>query len=150
MEYEDKIEYSTLEEYKREVDFWYRRYNISRERVELFHDFLITLYELIDETYLGQDIEYDYADIELHFKWCWNKVISNFALEKIHFKENGPYYDYLFGFFHDGYYNKVNKNEKSDLLNIFAILFQEKILKTQTELEIFTDICQLFNLALKK
>lgn len=150
MEYLDKIEYSNLEEYKKEIDFWYRRYNISREKVELFYDFLLALYENIDETYLGDDIDYEFEDIEKHFKWCWNKVIQDFEKERIFFKGDGALYEYMFGFFHGGYYTKRRDGGELIILKIFDILFNENIVKIQSEIETFTDFYQLFNLALKK
>jgi len=53
---EGYLEFIFSENYKNQLDVWYRAYNISREKIELFQDFLISLYELVDETYLGPDV----------------------------------------------------------------------------------------------
>lgn len=150
MEYQDKITYSNLEEYKREIDYWYRRYNISREKVILFHDFLISLYEIIDDTYMGDDLLQDDEDIQNHFKWCWNNVIESFNQEKIFFKKEGPHFDYIMGFFYEGYYMSKRKNQEVTLLRIFDVIFNENVIKIQSELETFTDLYLLFNVSLKK
>ena len=53
---ESYLEFISSENYKHQIDIWYKAYNISREKIELFHDFLISLYNLVDETYLGSDV----------------------------------------------------------------------------------------------
>ena len=75
---ENYLEFISSESYKNQIDVWYRAYNISREKIELFHDFLISLHEIIEETYLGPDVLEDPNDQINHFGWCWDKTINNF------------------------------------------------------------------------
>ena len=42
--------------YKQQIDIWYKAHNISREKTELFYDFLMSLYNLLQETYLGPEV----------------------------------------------------------------------------------------------
>jgi len=50
------LEFIASENFRNQAEVWYKAYNIIREKTELFHDFVTSLYEAIDETYLGQDI----------------------------------------------------------------------------------------------
>lgn len=138
------------ESYKQQLDIWFRAYNISHEKLELFHDFLFTLYELIDNTYLGADVMYYDNDQKNHFIWCWNKTINQFILEKIYFKTNTYYFEYFWNFFHEAYYyNKLN-NTKIKIEEYFKVLFDFKYKKTKAELDILVEIYKLMNEALKK
>ena len=108
---EGYLEFIASESYKQQIDIWYRAYNISREKTELFHDFLSSLYELMEETYLGADVMDNETDQKNHFIWCWDKVIKSFELERIYFKERGQTFDYFWNFFLEAfYYNKIDEN----------------------------------------
>ncbi len=85
---EGYLEFIFSENYKNQLDVWYRAYNISREKIELFQDFLISLYELVDETYLGPDVFESTENQRGHFSWCWDKVIENFSKEKMKMIKN--------------------------------------------------------------
>ena len=80
---EGYLEFITSENYKNQIDIWYKAYNISREKTELFYDFLTSLYTLVDETYLGSDVVYLEETQKSHFTWCWDKIVDNFSKEKI-------------------------------------------------------------------
>ena len=89
---------------KEELDFWFRYNNVSREKISLFYDFIISLDELIDSTVLGSDVIDDEPKIKGHFTWCWKKTIENFAKERIFFKEYGNHFEYLWNFYNEAYY----------------------------------------------
>ena len=84
---EGYLEFISSESYKHQIDIWYRTYNISRDKILLFHDFLSALHDLIDNTFLGVDVLSEESDQRNHFNWCWEKIISDFNKEKIYFKE---------------------------------------------------------------
>jgi len=79
---EGYLEFVHSDSYKHQIDIWYRAYNISREKTELFYDFLSSLYNLIENTYLGGDVLNLEDDQRNHFTWCWDKTIDNFNREK--------------------------------------------------------------------
>ena len=56
----------TFETYKEQIDTWYRAHNIILEKSELYYDFLSSLLDLIDETYLGSDVLVSDDDIINH------------------------------------------------------------------------------------
>ena len=133
MEYKDFfIESNDSDRYKQQLDVWYRTYNIHREKIELFYDFLSSLYGLIDNTFLGIDVLYDEYDQLSHFTWCWEKTIDNFSKEKIHFKSKGTHYEYMWNFFFEAYYIS-QMNEKDNRINEYLYkLFDFRYRKSQS------------------
>jgi hypothetical protein len=147
---EGYLEFIASESYKQQIDIWYRAYNISREKTELFYDFLSSLYELMEETYLGADVMDNQTDQKNHFTWCWDKVLRNFELERIYFKERGHTYEYFWNFFLEAfYYNKIDENINR-IKEYFYILFDFEHRKSRSELDMLTEIYKLLDQNLKK
>ena len=138
------------EDYKQQIEVWYKAYNITREKTELFYDFLISLYELLEETYLGPDAVKTTEDQMKHYTWCWDKTIESFSKEKIHFKERGNAYEYLWNFFLEAYYYPQNTDTTIRIRQYFYILFDFIHRKTRSELDMFTEIYKLLDQNLKK
>lgn len=114
-----------------EVDIWFRMNNIIPEKLELFNDFCDSLFDKIDETYLGGNSSYEsriYLSDEdniNHFDWCWKQTLIDFEKERINFNPSGEHYDYLKSFFIETFYNqkeeKIKKSIKSFLNQLFAL-----------------------------
>ena len=75
-----------------QVDIWFKVNNIIPEKMELYYDFCHSLYLIIIDTYLGDELESNETKVEMsdednekHFNWCWNKNIENFQQENIIF-----------------------------------------------------------------
>lgn len=147
---EGYLEFITSENYKHQIDIWYKAYNISRERIELFYDFIVSLYSLVNETYLGYDIIESEEDQKNHFTWCWDKTIENFNKEKIYFKERGTHYQYFWNFFLEAYYFVQIDGEESRISEYFHKLFNFKYRKSRSELDMLTEIYKLIEQNLKK
>jgi hypothetical protein len=147
---ESYLEFVSSESYKHQIDIWYRAYNISREKIELFHDFLISLYDLLSETYLGNDVIETEEDQKNHFIWCWDKTIESFNKEKIYFKERGNFFEYFWNFFLEAYYYQQIDNKPVRITEYFDKLFKFKYRKTRSELDMLTEIYKLFDQNLKK
>ena len=147
---EEYIEYLISESYKHQIDVWHKAYNRSREKIELFYHFLNSLYDLIDETYLGPDaLKYE-NDQKNHFTWCWDKTIENFNKEKIYFKERGSHYEYFWNFFLEAFYINYLENNPIKISEYFNKLFDFKYIKTRSELDILSELYKLLNQNLKK
>jgi hypothetical protein len=138
------------ENYEIQLEIWYKANNISREKLELFHDFLISLYEIIDETFLGSDVLFLENDQKGHFEWCWNKNIKSFEKEKIHFKNGGNYYIYFWNFFLESFYLVKLENRTPRISDYYNKLFNFTYIKTRSELDIVNEIYKLFDQNLKK
>jgi len=145
-----KEEHITFETYKDQIDVWYKAHNIIREKSEIYYDFLSTLLNLIDETYLGSDVIKTEDDMINHFNWCFNKITSNFEQERIYFNTKSTHYEYLWFFFYKGYYMCSTENKHQILSDYFKVLFNFNKVKTPIELESFTDLYKIFDQNLKK
>lgn len=145
-----KEEHITFESYKDQIDVWYKSHNIIREKSELYYDFLSSLLNIIDETYLGADVIITDEDMVNHFNWCFNRVISNFEQERIYFHSKDEHHDYLWVFFYKAYYTCETENKTNILSDYFKVLFNFNRIKTPPELESFTDLYKIFDQNLKK
>ena len=147
---QDFAENVTSDNYSHQIDIWCRTYNISRERTELFYDFLISLYDLIEETYLGADVLLYENDQRGHFTWCWDKTIESFNKEKIYFKPRGNHYEYFWNFFLEAYYFVQLDGDKLKIEEYFFKLFDLKYRKSRSELDMVTEIYKMLEQKLKK
>lgn len=145
---EGYLEFIASEDFRNQAEIWYKAYNIIHEKTELFHDFVISLYEIIDETYLGPDVLLTQQDQKNHFNWCWNKLLTTFAKESIYFKETGQHRDYLWNFFYEAYY--LNDTTQNRIKEYFQKLFQFDYKKTRSELDMLTEIYKILETNLKK
>jgi hypothetical protein len=144
------LDFITSENYKNQIDIWYRSYNINREKIELFYDFLTSLYNLVNETYLGNDVIVEEFDQKNHFAWCWDRTIDNFNKEKIFFKERGAHFEYFWNLFLEAFYTKKDNDEIVRIPDYLFKLFNFKHKKTRSELDILSELYKLLNLSLKK
>lgn len=147
---ESYLEFVSSESYKFQIDVWYKAYNISREKTNLFYDFLVSLFDLIEETYLGVDVLQMEEDQKNHFIWCWDKTIENFKKEKIFFKERGNHYEYLWNFFLEAYYYTKIEGVTIRISEYFYKLFSFEHRKSRSELDMLTEIYKMFEQNLKK
>lgn len=144
------MEQQSTDKYRHQIDIWYRAYNIHREKIELFYDFLTSLYDLIDDTFLGSDVLYNNTDQYNHFNWCWNKTLLSFSKEKIFFKEKGTHHEYFWNFFHEAYYLTKLEGENSKIESYFFKLFDFRHQKSRSELDMLTEVYKLLEQNLKK
>lgn len=94
---------------------------IKYEITELYGDYIHSLILLITETYLGDDITPDNQRIN-HFKWCWDKNISNFKEEGINFKDTKESYYYFLSLMVNSFYS-VDKNDYEELVVTLRIIW---------------------------
>lgn len=131
---------------KEEFQLWVDKNNICYQKFELFSDFVSSLILLIYETYLGNDedkttnIRLDQDDNLRHFDWCWNKVINNFAKEKIFFKGKGAHYEFLKNFIIETFYNQKIDEVKYSLGRFFDEIFDLNSIHTMSDLDLLQNI----------
>jgi hypothetical protein len=142
------LEFISSEDFKNQAEVWYKAYNITRERTELFYDFVLSLYELVESTYMGPELLSTQVDQKNHFNWCWDKLISDLEKESILLRERGEHHDYFWLFFQEAFYiNDVNSFRIKDY---FHKLFTFDYKKTRSELDILTEMYKLLEFNLKK
>jgi hypothetical protein len=147
---EGYLEFIASESYRHQIDIWYKTYNISREKTELFYDFLQSLYDLVEQTYLGSDVMSEETHQKSHFIWCWDKTIESFEKEKIYIKSRGGHFDYFWNFFLEAYYYPKIDKRIIKITEYFSKLFDFKHKKTRSELDILTEVYKLLEQNLKK
>ena len=129
---------------------WYETNNIVYEKNQLYYDFFIMLFNIIENTYLGIDIINNEVVTHEHFKWCFNKTVDNFDEKNIKFKKEGPLYDYLWFFFHSSYYKHHDEKIINNIYVFFENLFNYERTKTNAELDTYIFLYRLFEFNLIK
>lgn len=116
--------------------------NITRERCNLYSDFIQSLILIIFDTYMGDDITSN-AEQSNHFKWCWNKNVKNFSDEGFNIN-NEKLYNYFLEFFREVYYplpNKVeNNNVYTNLLKLWLFIFDFDEPKTKSDMDTLIEV----------
>lgn len=142
------LEFIASEDFKNQAEVWYKAYNITRERTELFYDFVLSLYELVESTYMGPELLSAQVDQKNHFNWCWDKLISDLDKESIFLRERGEHHDYFWLFFQEAFY--INDVNSFRIKEYFHKLFTFDYKKTRSELDILTEMYKLLEFNLKK
>lgn len=136
---------------KDSIKIFYSNNNVIYERTVIYQDFILSLIDLICQTYMGDDITDDDQKIN-HFDWCWNKTINSFKEEGIDFSDNGELYEYFLNFMIETFYMAKRKSDKLhfNLLKLWSYLFGYTIPKTQSDMDSFIEVYQLFDNFTKK
>lgn len=142
-------DYLTREMNENQIEVWLKANNIIPEYSELFYDFVMSLYMLVELTYLGDDVVSTVDDKQGHFNWCFNKVIDDFDKENIEFSPKGQHYDYFWTFFEDAFYYEDTRESMESIEVFFKNLFNLKGKKTKSELDMYTDLYKILENALK-
>ena len=142
--------FAKSDDYKHQLDVWYKAYDITREKSDLFFDFLDTLYTLIDDTFLCADVLINEADQKNHFTWCWDKSIDLLSKERIHINKRGIHYEYFWNFFLETFYFLHLDGEEIKIKEYIYKLFDTNHRKTRSELDVLTEIYKLLEKNLTK
>jgi hypothetical protein len=142
-------EYLTEPMNENQIEVWLKANNIIPEYSELFYDFVMGLYYLVDMTYLGDDVISTNDDKKGHFNWCFNKIIDDFEKENIIFTSKGQHYEYFWSFFEDAFYSEDTRETTTNIHAFFKNIFNLKGRKTKSELDMYTDLYKILENALK-
>lgn len=140
-----------------DVLVWFEANNIIYEKLELFSDFSLSLYELIRKTYLGEsDVPVDTKitlsdeDNQKHFEWCWKRTLDNFEKEGIKFSSRGEHYDYFKSFFFEVFYNQKEEYLKNSVGEFFDDLFNMEKGFTKSDLDMVSTMYKFLDKSIKK
>ena len=147
---ESYLEFISSENYRQQIDIWYRAHNISREKLNLFHDFVASVHDMIDQTYLGPDVMDKEENQKNHFTWSWDKVIDGLSKEKIYLKNRGAHYEYFWNFYLEAYYYVHMDGNTIKIPEYFLRLFDFEHKKSKSELDVLTQIYKILDQNLKK
>ena len=131
------------QDYGYQAEVWYRAYGITTEKIELFYDFVNSVYKLIDDTYFGPDALVTEEDQKNHYTWCWDKTIDNLSKEKININNRGIHYEYFWDFFLESFYYLKMDDEDIKIKEYLFKLFNYNHKKTRSELGVLTEIYKL-------
>lgn len=135
---------------KESLSLYYAANDIKIEKCILYNDFIQSLYMLVFDTYLGDDITDVYEQIN-HFKWCWDRNNKNFNKEGLDF-ESSRLYDYCLEFILEDFYCALDKNEVENSeeisLKFWKDIFDYDKPKSNSEIDALVEIYLLFNEAI--
>lgn len=129
-----------------EFNFWVDSNNICYLKMELFQDFVISLVNLVYDTYLGHEtttetnIKITEEDNQKHFEWCWNKTIENFNKEGIFFERDGEHKTFLKSFLDETFYSQKVKEVRMSLIKFFSEVFNLDTMFTKSDLDLLTTL----------
>ena len=131
-----------------EVIIWFNVHNMNYERIELYGDIFKSLNYIIIDTYMGDEtnetkISLSQEDKELHFEWCWNKMVEGFKKENIIIKHGGDHKEYFRSFFLDTFYNQSERNVKDSIPNFLFEVFDVEKPFSKSDLDILTELYKL-------
>jgi len=114
-------------------------------QTEFIKDFLLSLLDKVERTYLGDEIM-TIENKKDHFAWCIDDTIKLFAKEDIHLSSDKFLKEKLFEIFNKFYYNlKKNKNTLEDIKLRFITTLTPINAKTTNQVEEVVFYCNLFN-----
>jgi len=140
-----------------EVELWNMANNILPELSDLFRDYCLSVFYLIDKTYLGSRLDV-FRDTTIvmsekdkieHFEWCWVKTIENFKKENITFQFETSEYNFFKEFFFEVFYSQDEYEVKEGLNSFLIQLFDRNKKVTKSDLEMFTDVYKTLERALQ-
>lgn len=107
-----------------------QKHDIIKNRIEIYHDFTINLFNYIIRYYVDYESINSEEDISNHYNWCFDKVCDEFLLEGINFKDNESLRDYFKTYFYHEFYQAQNDSTKNVSLQHY-----EKFWKNIFEIE---------------
>jgi hypothetical protein len=114
-------------------------------QTEFIKDFLLSLLDKVERTYLGDEIM-TVDNKRDHFGWCMDDTIKLFAKEEIHLNGDKFLKEKLFEIFNKFYYSlKKNKNTLEDIKLRFINTLNPIQAKTTNQIEEVVWYCNLFN-----
>ena len=133
------------------IDLTYKVHNIIPEKTDLYYELVISLFDIVFDTYLGKEIINTEKKMIEHFKWCWDKNLENFRRENIHIKNSEELYDYFEQFAIESFYQEKSKQLDSTQTKIkwfWGKCFEYEGIRTRSELDILVEVYKIFEKSL--
>jgi len=132
-----------------EMMLLFKANNIKYERCNLYYDFIISLNNLVVNTYMGDDVTKTEKDMYNHFEWCFNTIIKNFKGENINFKNNDNLKEYFYHFYEQFFYIEEDKRNNLVKLNkLPELCFKYEKTKTRSDMDTFVEVYRKFDKSL--
>ena len=127
-----------------------QKYQIIKDRVEIYKDFTLNLLYYIQKYYLDKESLNKDEDIYNHYSWCFKKVCSEFLLEEIDFTKNENLKQYFYDYYYHQFYkiDKENMNQNTSLEyyeRFWKNIFEVNSNKNKNILNILVEIYNIFD-----
>lgn len=124
-----------------------KKYNIVKDRIEIYLDFSINLSYYIMYYYLDPITLNDDNDIKNHFDFCFNKVCDEFLEEEIDFRDNKNLREY----FHTYFYTQLYKTKNQPTIELFEKFWRTIFnIKNKNYLNVFIEIFLIFDKSIEQ
>jgi len=133
------------------ITMTYKVHNIISEKTELYYEVVLSLFDIVFDTYLGREIIDTEKKMEEHFNWCWEENLKNFRKEGINFTDVEELHDYFNQFALESFYqdkNKVVKAVQTKIKWFWRKCFDYEGQRTRSELDILVEVYQIFEKSL--
>ena len=130
---------------KIETELIYNSNNVIYERSDLYLDFILTLDDLIETTYLGHDM-LNHKDRINHYNWCYNKTCDLLNTKTIKFNDNDSVYVYLLDNYLESFYDDSNK-VVIHMKKIWEHIFDYNVKKSTPEINTYLNIYKAFEIS---
>jgi len=121
----------------------YTKKKIFYIRLELIKDFLFSLLDNIERTFLGDDLM-SITNKKEHLEYCVDLVINSFEAENIHIKKDKKFLTFIFNIYFPNYYD-APKTKKT--FEEFKIKISNTLSYSETKSEAsFKDLAQYYEI----
>ena len=131
-----------------------QKYNIIRDRSEIYCDFAINLLYCINEFYIDYESLNTDTDINNHFSWCFNRVCDEFMLEGLNFIENDELREYYRTYYYNQFYRAQDNPDKEISFLYFEkfwkAIFEVDKQKNKNVLQILVEIYKIYDKSINK
>jgi hypothetical protein len=123
--------------------------SVVKERLELYRDFVINLICYAHTTYFGKDFVKTDEDIKGHYTWAFNRVLSEFEQEGIHFTMTNELNEYFFEYFTQQFYNFEVVPPIKQYMSFWDDIFSVYPKKDKKVMKVLVDLYQIFDTSLE-
>lgn len=121
---------------------YYKISKIEEPKVTLLRNIVTSLFSLIYDTYLGDDIMNN-NDRDIHFEWCWNKLTTDFKTIDIDLTEKNNFKRWIKSVCFDNFYNDNSKEKDGILLStkkLWESILDMDDIKSRSDVDLLIDI----------
>ena len=121
------------------------------EKTDLYYEVVLSLFDILFDTYLGREVINTEKKMIEHFKWCWETNLKNFRKEGININDNDEVFDYFAQFALESFYQEKNKKLNSIQTKIkwfWGKCFEYEGDRTRSELDILVEVYKIFEKSL--
>lgn len=138
------IEYFSKQLSLEQIEYLNHINEVIPEKIVLYRDFILSLFCLIHDSYLGDDVIDTDEHITEHFNWCWNTNIENFKKERVFFSKTGEHYYYHLNYFKEIYYNAEKyENLFNKIFSFWGEILTVSNLKTKSDYDVFIEVYKI-------